>query len=560
MARLGMVADNKRNIASGSQYDSLIPRPQGVKELLQKNSDNISDTMRFMGQIIGKWYKDTANLAPLLIGTSKFQTCHNIWDFVYNHIQYSTESEEQLPRPAYTWHVKRRVGADCDDYAIFISTILLNLKINHVVRIAKYNGNTDFQHVYIVVPDASGDIIIDPVLNQFNKEENYSFKKDYTMAGLGVNIYGLKGIGETQTITNPMLAIGAKLFDAPNLSGVEDDAQRLAILEASRDTLLVIPELSPNSKELVKMYQLAIDNWDTPLRGDALMAIDAYDQGLSGNSGLGKTFIGKIFAGAVKVIKKFNPVSVLIRNAFLLCLRVNVFQQSSLLSPGYYTYEQVQPRGYTRDRWERAVKACQDLGKMYKDWGGEEKFVRAAVLHGKRVLAGFSGYLGGLGGSGWLGELGAEPISTTTAVAAASPLLLALVKILKDIGLSDGNSKALADALSKGGAAALKLITDHSEREDGTNPSEDAPTPPYVPPTAYVPPVEPAKSGMNTYLMIGLGLAAAAAVYMATSGGGKSSSGGSPQRRASPHKLSGPRKQCGPRQKKNRKAKSVVIK
>lgn len=529
MKKIGMVAEGTRNIKSGEQYNALIPKPEYKKELLKSNSNNISDTMRFMGQIIGKYYKDTARLAPKLVGNSKIETCHNIWDFVYNHIQYTTETDEQLPRPSYTWHVKRFKGADCDDYAIFISSILLNLKINHIVRITKYNGGVDYQHVYIVVPDGSSQIIVDPVLNYFNKEEIYTAKKDYTMQELGVNIYGLKGVttnpmlpigkdmfGELPLNNNPMLEIGSRLFGCPSLGEVSEDDQILGILVASRDTLVLLPDLMANSTEWIKMYQLAIDNWNTPYREEALLALQSYDDGLSGSSGLAGTFFGNLIRSVVSVVKKINPVSIVIRNAFLLCLKVNLFGMSTKLVAGYYTdYNQISTK-CTKDEWAKAVKACSELGETYKAWGGDAKFVRAAVMTDGRKLAG----------------LGVAPLVAPAAITAAAPLLLVLTNILKGLGMDDANSKALASVIGVGGSALANAALKNMEANTTQNTDE---TPLTTPAITSLTTTTPTIAGMNMYLMIGLGLAAVAAVYMATKG---KSNANQPQR-ASPHRLNG---------------------
>ena len=59
-----------------------------------------------------------------------FRSLHAIWDFVYQHVQYKLDDPgyEQVRRPLRTW-LDRKRGADCEDYSVFISSILLNLGV-----------------------------------------------------------------------------------------------------------------------------------------------------------------------------------------------------------------------------------------------------------------------------------------------------------------------------------------------------------------------------------------------------------------------------------------------
>lgn len=191
-----MVAVGKRRINDGKQYDKLFPMPDFNNTIKVKNGD-IEDTMVLIGGVLGKYYKDTEKIAPLLKGNTLYNTCNNIFDFVYNNIQYQLDKagEEQLRRPARSWQ-ERKIGVDCDCYSIFIGSILMNLKIPFKLRITKYNGNPHFQHVYIIVPKTKNSeyyYIIDCVLNKFNYEKIYSYKKDYTMESLGIPVSVLSG-------------------------------------------------------------------------------------------------------------------------------------------------------------------------------------------------------------------------------------------------------------------------------------------------------------------------------------------------------------------------------
>jgi len=175
-----MEATHKRNIQSGYAYDRLFPPAKEGTYTVRKNA-SLEDTVAFIPKVVYQHLDQTKAIAAKLKGRSTHDSCSNIWHFVYNHIQYEKDENgfEQIRSPARAWH-DRREGVDCDCYSVFISSILLNLGIPHILRITKYR-KPYFQHIYPVVPAPSGEIIIDCVANQFDYEVPYTAKKDFPM-------------------------------------------------------------------------------------------------------------------------------------------------------------------------------------------------------------------------------------------------------------------------------------------------------------------------------------------------------------------------------------------
>lgn len=173
-----MQATAKRKINESTRFDRLIPKPLG--DVLALPDGGAVDTVRDMQKIVLETLAQTKELAPELKRATKKDTCAAIWYFVYQNIQYADDKEdtEQLHSPARIWQ-KRFEGVDCDDMSIFISSLLMNLGIDHLFRIAKYANY--WQHVYVVVPDNGLEIIVDPVTDYFNYEVPYKQKKDFQM-------------------------------------------------------------------------------------------------------------------------------------------------------------------------------------------------------------------------------------------------------------------------------------------------------------------------------------------------------------------------------------------
>lgn len=171
-----MVASGKRNIKSGAEYEKYFTSKPNGKEVELIADGDVYETLDLMKNIVNQTLDQTKAISQVLKGKSVKETCENIWNFLYNHVQYTKDnpSREQLRTPIRTWK-DRLKGVDCDCYSIFISSVLSNLGIAHNFRMAAYKE--DFQHVYVV---ASG-YVIDPVVDKFNYEVPYSKKHDHKM-------------------------------------------------------------------------------------------------------------------------------------------------------------------------------------------------------------------------------------------------------------------------------------------------------------------------------------------------------------------------------------------
>lgn len=198
-----MQATKKRKLKSGEAFEHLFGKPTGQIRIVKKNA-SLGDTIRLIKKVVKNYSYQARKIAPQLIGESLKETCKNIWDFIYEHIQYELDEEgkEQIHHVWKIWE-KRKIGVDCDDYTVFASSILTELSIPHKLRVAKYWDQwgfkkQKFQHIYVIVPTLSdgsdGDYItIDPVKDQFNREHPFAEKKDIKMP---MELEELSGINE----------------------------------------------------------------------------------------------------------------------------------------------------------------------------------------------------------------------------------------------------------------------------------------------------------------------------------------------------------------------------
>jgi len=175
-----MEGNYNKPLISDPEFDSLIPKPNGTTETIKRHA-LLEDTIEFLPQAIKRITWQVKRIIPLIEADTLNKTCNNIWTRLYNGIRYCKDDKgkEQIRSPRCTWWGRK---GDCDDFSVFVSAILCNLQIPHLFRIAMYKEEDGYQHIYpvAITPDGK-EIVIDCVLNRFNKEVPYIKKIDKEM-------------------------------------------------------------------------------------------------------------------------------------------------------------------------------------------------------------------------------------------------------------------------------------------------------------------------------------------------------------------------------------------
>jgi len=306
-----------RTITPAPQFDKYFPVPKGTKKLVRRNA-SVHQTVHLMVDVVNNDYKLIEKASQEIFKRDTVEeTAKNIFDWIYKHIKYNLEVGEQLRNPATTYHLGQRLArkhyaekgfynseysADCDDISIFIASILKNLGIPYMFRIADYTGE-GYSHVYALIPRKDkAPIIIDPVYHAYNREKEYIKEKTYDMNKnelSGVDVYYLSGIND--------------------LGSVVDDTYNYLL--KSRTMLAENPasyEHIADVKMLIEMYDYAIKHWNTPKRNEALDILEQKEEQLiaqgyirpQGINGLGrgkwKGFFSKLKDKVKKGINKLK--------------------------------------------------------------------------------------------------------------------------------------------------------------------------------------------------------------------------------------------------------------
>ena len=400
----------KRHIKKGEEYDYLFPKPKGNYVSIKKEAV-LSDTVDLIKKVIADTLEDTYSLSQKLKGSNVMETCRNIWNFCFNHLQYTKDEKgkEQVRRPARVWK-DRKQGVDCDCMSVFIGSILTNLNIPYSHRLTKYNSS-DYEHIYPVVHTNNTIIILDAVVHLFNREVPYSSKKDINMELQYLNGFEEEGFNEFQQLDEllendyPMDAQVILLNDSEDLEGIKDWFKKAKTK---------VKKVAVKAKSVVKK--------------------------------------------GLHAINRFNPATVILRAGVLASMKLNVMKVASKLRFAYFSDSEAQRNNMDMNKFNQLKRIREKMEKIFFGAGGKPENLKKSILSGKgnrdrRVT------LNGLGGINYpiydeddlrtiLGEElyedelaevnnginGLGEVATATAIASASGVLATISMLIKRLG------------------------------------------------------------------------------------------------------------------------------
>ena len=294
-------ANPYRATRDGKEFEGLFPAPDWREQKVPR-SKTVEQTVHTMRKVIKDYAWQTKSSSDVLKGDNLYQTCKNIWKFLYDHFKYQQDDEgqEQLRTPALSWHIRTSRGIDCDDFSIFAGTILYNLGIPFYLRIAKYpdplKAPEPFSHVYVVVPQTSKRyVVIDAVLENFDAEKtpmkeykDFLVMENSNLSGIDVSILSGTDSADEQAVTE--LIEGAWFPERDDLNGTgsdELDAMYTHLLETRR-LVAANPGLIKNNEDpdsFLKMLDYAIRYWHTDKRDEALAILEEKEQEINALNG-----------------------------------------------------------------------------------------------------------------------------------------------------------------------------------------------------------------------------------------------------------------------------------
>ena len=336
----------KRHIKDGKQYDYLFPTPKGENKIIKRVA-NLDDTIHLMKEVTATTLEDTLELSKMLKADTEKQTCSNIWNFCFNHLQYTKDEmgKEQVRRPSRVWQ-DREQGVDCDCMSVFIGSILTNLGIPFSFRLTKYQS-PEFEHVYPIAHTKNGILILDAVVHKFNREVPYSAKNDISMELQYLNGFDNEDFDEFEEIDEiidndyPMDAQGLIMDeDLLGLDGKWRD-RRKAKKAARKERRAEIKKLPKKERIKARLKQ------------------------------------------GLHVINRLNPGAGLLRLGILASMKLNVMKAASKLRFGYWTDAEARKNNMDMGKFNQLKRIREKMEKIFFGAGGKTKNLKKAILSGK---------------------------------------------------------------------------------------------------------------------------------------------------------------------------------
>ncbi len=418
------------------------------------------------------------------------QSAYNVWHFLKTNVKYHLDKPgtEQIRTPNRSWK-DRNNGIDCEDFAIFAHALLTDMGYHPSFDIVGFNHKKEFGHIYTTVKDSTGSYVVDVVVGEFNQTAPNITKTMLieTLSGIPqvAMVSGFAGITPADAFTEQVLKHEAKLQKGVSgLSRSETDKQirklrylRILNNTEERNTVAAmmpyVDDISPKGNFIMKRH--------ADLQG-MVERIEALE-GLSGRKErkerrAKRKAEGKgIFRKAFKFIKKFSPLTVAIRNSFLLGMRINFLHLSKRIKYGYMTPEQARAANLDMNEYEKLRGVIQKMTKLWEKIGGNPEKLRNAIIKGGKGLSGIETLnaitalhpspldMAGLGFAPVAAVTAAIPLLTAVAKLASAVNFPKLLKKKKKKGDEESTTEAAGDqtAADYESRAQNRAVTDMSE-------------------------------------------------------------------------------------------------
>lgn len=523
-------------------YDHLIIDSSAPNKTVFIQNGGLEETIRVIKRVIDEYKYQVEPLAKHLKANTIEQSCFNIWHFIVHNIKYNFDlaGKEEIRTPARSWK-DRFNRADCEDYAVFAASLLINMGYSPKLRIVAFNNKPQYQHIYIM----ANNICIDAVLHTFNSQPpNITKTMDIeVLSGLGnadvenkvvsklMNSQsqlikmardkkhrGIKPqiMAELRKIRYILLIQGSPEFKEimPVMSQIKDitgdgkfifkknadivgiaeymetvankDSEELAGLGAVdlEDEMVKATIKSSIEQRDLLMEAVASGKIKYEEVAEAIQEVDKLEALLKADEASLSGFFSKIgdlakgvwdkVSGAVKTVAnkvgdiasaawdkvkdagkavagfivKYNPLSILARNSYLLLLRLNVRGWGENIAVGYATKQHLMANGYQSFEANNILQRRFKVEEFWKKLGGDPKALEKAAKassKGKKAAG--------------LGEVTvAAALASASGIIASVGLIMDKYKTAKDKLQDISDIKKLAEEKIKVGNDKLTAI------------------------------------------------------------------------------------------------------
>jgi len=363
-------------------YDPYITGGDGSVHLLTR-AGSVDDDTKAIEQDIDQYHGQVKKLAALLKANSAEQSAYNVWHFIKNNIAYKKDPPgEQYIRSPYNIWVNRKDGVDCKGMAIFAYSLLLEMGYNPDLVEAAFYGEDSFSHIFARL---SGYVIDAVPTMDFNHYAPGITKR--------MRIYSLNGVPDP---------------DLENIGALPGPDATTIKLKA-----LLAKETNPNERAKLQ-YVISLDGKPernillrlmdnvTKINNDGTFAyksgvnfqklneeIEAmeHEAGIAGTPGeIGKIKIKVNLKSAIKdvekvgkLVLKYNPATIIVRNALLAVLAIDLFGLSRHLKIGYYTDAEAAEHKLDPTEFKELKNVISKTESLFTDLGGSTSALKDTI-------------------------------------------------------------------------------------------------------------------------------------------------------------------------------------
>lgn len=200
-------------------------KPHEPVVTLKQRQYKTDDIIREVQEVLRTDRDDTAEFSkdiPRTIDGLKM-----LFDFVFSHFTYveDPDNNQWVQTPSFLAYTRR---GDCKSFTVFISSVLQNMGISHIIRYVAYPGSRAIKHVYPVAILDGREVPMDVVWAKqeggpFGREKKYSYKKDFKVEGLyKLGTTAQEYVGQVQTTLEELQSAMADIPDSIVTSGPGD--------------------------------------------------------------------------------------------------------------------------------------------------------------------------------------------------------------------------------------------------------------------------------------------------------------------------------------------------
>lgn len=432
---------------------------KGFNTLIKADADT-RDTLQLIVHTVNSYSHSAFALACAKKlcppGTSSEDCTRNIFNYYCRNVDYVLDQ----PGIEKVYTPQRTIiegGGDCKKSATFLASVLVAAGITPVLKHVHYKGNDNYTHIYVIVPnpDLSNYITLDPTNHcKYNEEVSSNRQTLYFLNG---KVMELRAMGNANLNTSNLT------WSEDVLRGTDE---MMGDLETVGDSLLgkhhhglrsLLPHLSTRARMLVIKHHvnphtaiLADALGVSPVDGKKMMGLELVEgsEGVYGPDFIegpdyifGPDYIGKRKKGGLfkKLFNVWKSTSLAaLRGPFLFLVKFNVHNLAKHLLKAFE---------------EHPAK----VEKFWTQFGGKTSSLKKVIVSGakKKRLLGPADDYGMIYGPDFIGACSSMGFAPAAALAAATPILVAVANLFKG-----SKNKSASDGFAAAADAATGISSD----------------------------------------------------------------------------------------------------